>query len=315
MEPSLPPDLSIAAVERETGLSKDVLRKWETRYGFPAPSRDGQGERLYPHDQVNRLRLIKRLIDAGMRPSRIVAESEESLAALVSSSQAERPRASDEHAEDVESDILALLRNRDPEGLRHCLYRELLRHGIQRFVLDTLAPLTESVGDAWARGDLDIHEEHLYTEAIQWLLRNAIANLAKAQGRPRILLTTLPEEQHGLGILMVAALFSLHGAHCISLGTQTPVLEIAHAAKAHDVDAVLLSFSIAYPQRRIQPALSELRMQIEDRVEIWAGGKGTARISAGKTEGLQYLPDMELALEALMEWRAAHLPSGADRGR
>ena len=49
-------DFNIAAVERETGLSKDVLRMWERRYGFPVPERDANGERLYPAAQVERLR-------------------------------------------------------------------------------------------------------------------------------------------------------------------------------------------------------------------------------------------------------------------
>ena len=74
--------LSIRAVEHETGLSKDVLRKWEQRYGFPSPLRDGAGERLYPADQVARLRLIKRLMDSGMRPSRVVAQPLDALTAL-----------------------------------------------------------------------------------------------------------------------------------------------------------------------------------------------------------------------------------------
>ena len=42
-----PITLSIAAVERDTGLSKDTLRVWERRYGFPQPGRDGFGERAY----------------------------------------------------------------------------------------------------------------------------------------------------------------------------------------------------------------------------------------------------------------------------
>ena len=50
--------LSISAVERDTGLSKDTLRVWERRYGFPNPVRDALGERLYPVEQVERLRLI-----------------------------------------------------------------------------------------------------------------------------------------------------------------------------------------------------------------------------------------------------------------
>src|SRR5690606_18335943 len=65
--------LSIAAVEREVGLSKDVLRVWERRYGFPVPHRDARGERSYPADQVARLALIKRLMDRGLRPGRLLA--------------------------------------------------------------------------------------------------------------------------------------------------------------------------------------------------------------------------------------------------
>ncbi len=64
--------MSIAAVERDTGLSKDTLRVWERRYGFPVPVRDGQGERCYPLDQIERLRVIKRLLDVGHRPGRVV---------------------------------------------------------------------------------------------------------------------------------------------------------------------------------------------------------------------------------------------------
>ncbi|TXG94449.1 MAG: MerR family transcriptional regulator, partial [Rhodocyclaceae bacterium] len=64
---------SIAAVERDTGLAKDTLRVWERRYGFPTPARDANGERLYPSAQVERLRLIKRLMDQGFRPGKLVS--------------------------------------------------------------------------------------------------------------------------------------------------------------------------------------------------------------------------------------------------
>lgn len=298
------PNLSIAAVERETGISKDVLRKWETRYGFPVPLRDGLGERAYPPEQVNRLRLIKRLMDAGMRPSRIVAESEASLNALAQSSHAARPHAGKSRQDEVAAITLEMLRNQDPAGLRQRLYRELLRQGVERFVLDTIAPLNHAVGEAWARGDLGIHEEHVYTEAVQWLLRNAIDTLSDAQASPRILLTTLPEEQHGLGILMLAALLSLRGAYCISLGTQTPVQDIAQAAVAHKADVVALSFSIVYPQRRILPALAELSQRLGESIEIWAGGAGCTRLHSPPVRTHLQL-GMEKVLEALATWRAA----------
>ena len=59
-------------MERQTGLGKDTLRVWERRYGFPTPSRDAHGERRYDEAQLQRLRLIKRLLDAGQRPHQVV---------------------------------------------------------------------------------------------------------------------------------------------------------------------------------------------------------------------------------------------------
>lgn len=79
---SRPLMMSIAAVERDTGLSKDTLRVWERRYGFPVPVRDGQGERCYPLDQIERLRVIKRLLDVGHRPGRVVQLPMDDLLAL-----------------------------------------------------------------------------------------------------------------------------------------------------------------------------------------------------------------------------------------
>ena len=76
------PSFNIAAVERDTGLSKDVLRMWERRYGFPVPSRDNHGERCYPAEQVDRLRLIKRLMDQGHRPGKLIATPPDELTAL-----------------------------------------------------------------------------------------------------------------------------------------------------------------------------------------------------------------------------------------
>ena len=77
-----PVTLSIAAVERDTGLSKDTLRVWERRYGFPMPERDTLGERSYPFTQVERLRTIKRLLDAGHRPGRVVPMAPEDVERL-----------------------------------------------------------------------------------------------------------------------------------------------------------------------------------------------------------------------------------------
>lgn len=307
MDTLVSPPLPISAVERETGISKDVLRKWESRYGFPLPERDMLGERLYPSDQVQRLRLIKRLMDTGMRPSRLVNLTDAELRALAPGQRPDSrpkspPAAPDEAPEADQGTGLDWLRRDDAEGLRRALYRDMMRVGIKRFVLDTLCPLNHAVGEAWARGELNIHQEHVYSEAVQWLLRDVCAQLTDPAGHPRVLLTTLPEEQHGLGILMVATLFALEGAHCISLGTQTPVQVIVEAARAHAVDMVVLSFSIAYPSRRILPALDELARLLPPSMALWAGGAGVERLKSG-TARVRLTPTLDEALADLQAWR------------
>ena len=78
-DPSSHATWSIADVERDTGLGKDTLRVWERRYGFPSPLRDASGERAYPLEQLQRLRLIKRLMDADYRPGKVVPLSVDEL--------------------------------------------------------------------------------------------------------------------------------------------------------------------------------------------------------------------------------------------
>jgi methanogenic corrinoid protein MtbC1 len=293
------PALGISATERETGLGKDTLRVWERRYGFPQPERDTHGERLYPAAQVDRLRLIKRLMDQGHRPGRLMAASEEDLLAL------HAPAAAAARHDTVDDtmlrELLALVKTHDVPQLRATLSQAMLRQGLQDFVLHSLAPLNHAVGAAWMNGEFEIFEEHLYTEQVQTLLRQVISTLPGRTGSPRILLTTLPEEQHGLGLLMAEALLALDGATCVSLGTQTPLFDIAMAARSQQADVVALSFSSAYPARQIAPQLAQLRTMLPDATELWAGGGGVGRL-AGQP-GIRAMHTLPDALAALAAWR------------
>jgi DNA-binding transcriptional MerR regulator/methylmalonyl-CoA mutase cobalamin-binding subunit len=301
--------LDISAVERETGLSKDVLRMWERRYGVPKPARDENGERLYAVAEVARLRAIKRLMDIGMRPGKLVNCAPDELNALAEQ-RLERRRDVIEPA--VERDLIAQLQRHDPAGLQNALAGLLMRQGLQRFVLQTVAPMNRAVGDAWMRGTLQIFEEHLYTEQLQIALRTALITFPRQSGAPRVLLTTFPGEPHGLGLLMVEALLVPEGAQCISLGVQTPLEDIRRAAIAHRADVVALSFSSAFPVRQASEGLAVLRRQLPSSAALWAGGELTRRVR--KTlHGVALIPEIAATVAALETWRnlapLRHAPS------
>jgi DNA-binding transcriptional MerR regulator/methylmalonyl-CoA mutase cobalamin-binding subunit len=275
LTPAPLPALSIAAVERDTGLSKDTLRVWERRYGFPSPTRDAQGERVYPLQQVEKLRVVKRLLDAGHRPGAVVALTQEQLEHLGQSATEPLAAASDgELAAPERQACIDLIRAHDAPRLRSELTRHLTRMGVARFVTELAAPLNAAVGEAWLRGHLEIYEEHLYAETLQGVLRTAIGSVPEPvdPASPRVLLSTFPGEPHVLGLLMLEAVLAMEGCRCTSLGTQTPLWDIGLAAAACRSDVVALSFTACLNPNQIVEGLAELRRKLPAAVQIWAGG-------------------------------------------
>jgi methylmalonyl-CoA mutase cobalamin-binding subunit len=153
------------------------------------------------------------------------------------------------------------------------------------------------------RGEFAVFEEHLYTEQIQGVLRNAIASM-HPQGRgPRVLLTTFPNEPHTLGLLMVESVLAVEGACCIPMGTETPIPEIVRAAVAHKADIVGLSFSAAFNEKPASAGLTELRAMLPASVLVWAGGAGVERIRK-PVAGISLIPSLEGLLDQVKAWRA-----------
>lgn len=295
--------IGIGAIAHEIGLTKDTLRVWERRYGFPTPMRSPGGERLYPQEQVTKLRLVKRLLDAGHRPSKVLAQSIEVLQQLAQESGV------GQDAPDAELDrLVGLLRTGAYDNFRFELLKRATRDGLERFVLDVAAPLSARVGNAWAAGTLQVYHEHLFSEAMQVTLRTLLRPLSDALrgrgGRPRLLLTTLTGESHGLGILMAEAMFSLAECECIGLGPQTPLHDIVDAVSAHKVDVVALSFSPAMPAQTVTNGLAELRGLLPPEVEIWVGGSSPV-LRRKLADGVSCVPGLTPIDDTVASWRRA----------
>jgi DNA-binding transcriptional MerR regulator len=304
------PGLTIAAVERDTGIGKDALRVWERRYGFPSPGRDAHGERIYPAEQVETLRLVKRLLDAGHRPGRLLKLPPEEIRALADAQAATQALAASGGAppESLAPFVETILRH-DAPALRHELGRMLARLGAARFVTELVAPLNVAVGEAWMSGRMEVYEEHSYSEEVQVVMRQAIAQMPEppASSRPRVLLSTFPGEPHGLGLLMAETLLRLESCPCVSLGVQTPVLDIVRAAEAHQADIVAIGLSSALGPQQVIDALSDLRGLLPPGLELWAGGSAPVlqRRPVAGVRVLRQLHDIAPAVRAWRETRAS----------
>ena len=266
-------DFSIGMVERDTGIGRDTLRVWERRYGFPEPQRNDKGERIYTEKQVRRLQRIRRLLDQGLRPGKLLPMNEQDLDKLevdFYASQAGPP-------DDSVAQLLAAIQEANIPRLEHLLQQQYERQGMRDFILQTVAPLVKATGEAWAQGQLQIFQEHILSEQLRRFLKTYIAQ--EETSKPaRIILATLPGETHTLGLLMVEAMLVSRGVAAINLGGEVPMDQVKNAVEQYHADTLGITFSAAYPYKHIRPHLIELRDLLLADVAIWAGGEGVYRL-------------------------------------
>jgi len=263
---------SITDIERETGIGRDTLRIWERRYGFPAPQRNQRGERTYSSEELERLRLLKQLLDTGMQPGKLIKLDEHQLRQLTS-------QKTETTVMSAEVELLLTELCTAPRfSLTSHLERLLQQYGLSGFLTEVVAPMNHAVGDAWFAGKIGILEEHQYAEQMRIILTNAMCSLPPGQESPRVLLTTLPGELHSIGLLMVACILRLEGANVLSIGVQTPLEEIVRGAVDSNSHIVGISCSEYVTPRNTASLLVRLRKMLPDHILLWAGGSGVKSI-------------------------------------
>jgi len=264
--------LSIGAVERDSGIARDTLRVWERRYGFPLPTRNDKGERIYPLEQLRRLQRIRRLLDQGLRPGKVVALTDPDLEQL------EADLYPDHKADDAIEHLISVLQSEDAVKLDSELSISYQQQGMETFITKTVIPMLRTVGERWAIGRLEIYEEHLLSEVLTRFLNSEIYLLQKTAKKPRVVLATLPGEEHTLGLLMVSALLSSRNISVVNLGAEVPLDQLISAVDRYEADILGVTFSAAYQYENIRSDINELRDSIPEGVDIWMGGEAVKRM-------------------------------------
>ncbi|MDD2881574.1 MAG: cobalamin-dependent protein [Rhodoferax sp.] len=293
--------LSLADIEHCTGLSREVLRKWELRYQFPQPKRGARGQREYLAADVAKLKLISRLLDKGLRAGALVPQSAAQLQALLdarSSSHALPPEpSSEELSASVQALLEALAPDSDPGSVALFLQRSLTQHGLAAFVAYLMPAFNDAVGQAWLLQRLSIAAEHRYTDSVRQVVLRALPEPGHAHTRPRVLLTTPPGELHGLGLLALHAQLALQGADCIDLGVQTPWPEVLQSVHELQVGVVGISISACLAPPDIRHYVSSLLAGLPAGCELWVGGSGCAALTAADLAGCQVFGNTPQAVQ------------------
>jgi len=221
----------IGELSRRSGVSPELLRAWERRYGLLQPTRSPGGLRLYSAHDVERVDAMRQHLAAGF------AAAEAAVLAL----RLEHDTVEDSAPPSAARAELATALAAFDEAAAHAVVDTLIaRMSLDALLRDVIVPYLHELGDRWERGEVSVAQEHFASS----VLRGRLLGLARGWGRglgPRAVLACAPGEQHDLGLIAFGLALRARGWRIVYLGADTPLTSVADAARACDPEFVVVS--------------------------------------------------------------------------
>jgi MerR family transcriptional regulator, light-induced transcriptional regulator len=221
-----PGSLRIGQLAKRTGVSPELLRAWEQRYGLLQPTRTAGGFRLYSAADQARVQRMQRLVAGGLAAAQA--------AHLVLSDGEPAPPTASPPATTLENaadDLTASLDRLDEQAANTALDRLLSTYTVETVLQEVIVPYLHRLGERWATGEVSVAHEHFASN----LLRGRLLGLAQGwgQGRgPAAILACVPGEQHELGLLAFGVALRRRGWRITYLGTNSPIDAVAHLSRS-----------------------------------------------------------------------------------
>jgi DNA-binding transcriptional MerR regulator len=265
--------LRIGEFARRVGVTPELLRAWESRYGLTRPVRSPGGFRLYTAADAARVERMRRGLDEGL------SAAEAARAALDD----ERP--SEGLLDDAGVRLLAAIRRYDEAAAGSVLDESLAAFGLELTLSRVVLPTLKQVGDGWERGEIEISHEHFASN----LIRGRLLALARFWGRgtgPLALLACAPGETHDITLLAFALVLRSYSWRILFLGADTPIATLTETAETTKPALAVVS---SFDPSRLEAQAAALR-QLAGVVPLALAGPGAtdelcARLGVSRLDG------------------------------
>jgi DNA-binding transcriptional MerR regulator len=218
--------LRIGQLAKRTGVSPELLRAWEQRYGLLQPTRSAGGFRLYGAADEARVQRMQSLVSGGLaaaQAARLVLSGGEPAPHTVS--------ASATTLEAAAGSLTASLDRLDEQAANTALDRLFAAYTVETVLREVIIPYLHRLGERWEAGEVSVAQEHFASN----LIRGRLLSLAQGwgQGRgPGAILACVPGEQHELGLLAFGVALRRRGWRITYLGTDSPIGAIADISRS-----------------------------------------------------------------------------------
>jgi MerR family transcriptional regulator, light-induced transcriptional regulator len=274
-----PGEVRIGELSRRTGVSVELLRAWEKRYGLLKPSRTASGYRLYSETDERRVRQMQRGVAEGL------AAAEAARAALAAA-----PPTGGSDSRGAAAELRDALDRFDDAAANAALDSLLATFTFETVGRDVILPLLREIGDRWRRGELSVAQEHFASN----VLRGRLLGLARGWDHgvgPRAVLACAPGERHELALIVFGIALRAQGWRITYLGADTPV----DTLDSGDADAIVVA---ATEPQRFESAALQFE-QLARSVDLAIAGAGATESIAEKL-GARLLPPDPFTAAAVM---------------
>jgi len=252
--------LRIGELSRRVGVSPELLRAWEARYGLLDPERTPGGLRLYSEVDERRVREMRRQIAAGLSAAE---------AARVALSAPAEPVSVEGLLSRLDRDLTAL----DEPAAQVTLDRTFDSLDLDTALAQVILPFLRDLGARWAASERSVGQEHFASNVIEGRLRTLARDWGDGDG-PRVLMACPPGEQHELGLLCFGLLLRKRGWRITYLGAETPTPDLATAITELSPELVVLGAMSA--QRFVDAADGIRAASAQARLAIGGAGASEA---------------------------------------
>lgn len=266
--------LRIGEFSDRVGISADLLRAWERRYGVLEPDRSSGGFRLYSDADVARVRRMASLIDEGLSAAEAARVTLTTQPGTEPERRVEGPESFDDEVTRLRDPLLAF----DDQAAQQAFDRLLSRFEVDTVLAAVVLPLLQDIGDRWSAGDITVAQEHYATH----MIRARLLGLARGWGGgigPCAVLATAPGEEHDLGLIAFGLSLWRRGWRIVFLGANTPANALADTVASTSPDLVVVT---AIDPDCFDPVAPTLR-SLTPEVDVAIGGAGATRDQARAT--------------------------------
>lgn len=261
-----------------SGVSEELIRAWERRYGVLAPERTATGYRLYSDDDVALLKRLRELTEEGT-PISQAARLVPTLRQEIEHAQERR----DETRADVPAlqrwhqEILRAAERMDQQAISRVLDEALSALHPLRVVDALVMPSLRVIGERWHAGELDVAQEHLATQALRSRVMSLLHAAPAGGGGLHIVCGCFPDEQHEIGAMAATLHFRYAGIRTSYLGQRTPVAELAKWSAHLGAKVIALSAVFIHGPARFEEIVRELRETVPEGTTVVLGGQAAGQ--------------------------------------